>query len=264
MSRIIYLLILILATAISQAQTPSELRHKKLIADQQFVLRNTRVDSIKNDTTGLAGSSKTLLTANAVYDFVAGRSGAIPTLQQVLTAGSYLTQPITITGTGQLTINLDTILLINDNSCPDCYLMISPDEVKLASANDIILAGNISLPMVNAANSTPSNHISDSMLVIKANHYVGYRSVPFGLRVSTSLDFPSTNAGTNSDLTITLIGAVAGDIVVLGTPNSSVSNNSCYTAWVSAANTVTVRFNNYGSIAAVDPASGNFKVSILK
>jgi len=36
------------------------------------------------------------------------------------------------------------------------------------------------------------------------------------------------------------------------------------TAFISAADTVTVRFNNYQLLTAIDPASGTFRVSVLK
>jgi hypothetical protein len=84
-----------------------------------------------------------------------------------------------------------------------------------------------------------------------------------GLTGSATLDFGSTAAQTSSDLTITVTGASDGDVVSLGVPNASVNADTNYTAWVSAANTVTVRFNNYSS-AAVDPASGTFKVFVTK
>lgn len=87
--------------------------------------------------------------------------------------------------------------------------------------------------------------------------------IPISLQGSATLNFPNTTAGTSSDLTITVTDAALSDAVVLGTPNGSVNGSSCYTAWVSAANTVTVRFNNYSS-GAIDPASGTFKVTILK
>jgi hypothetical protein len=54
-----------------------------------------------------------------------------------------------------------------------------------------------------------------------------------------------------------------GDAVFLGVDNGSVSGGTSFTAWVSAANTVTVRFNNYSG-AAVDPASGTFRVAVMK
>lgn len=83
------------------------------------------------------------------------------------------------------------------------------------------------------------------------------------LTSTATLDFGSTTAQTSSDLTITLNGAVDGDVVLLGIPSASITANTSFTAWVSAANTVTVRFNNY-SAATVDPASGTFRISVLK
>jgi hypothetical protein len=80
---------------------------------------------------------------------------------------------------------------------------------------------------------------------------------------SAALDFPNTLAQTSSDLTIAVTGAAVGDVVSLGIPSAAVNANSEYTARVSAANTVTVRFNNY-SIAAINPASGTFKVIVFK
>ncbi len=84
------------------------------------------------------------------------------------------------------------------------------------------------------------------------------------LTATAVLNFPNTAAGASSDLTIALPGAAIGDIVGLGVDNASVNANSCYTAWVSAANTVTVRFNNYQLLAAIDPAAGTFRVNVTK
>lgn len=84
------------------------------------------------------------------------------------------------------------------------------------------------------------------------------------LTASATLNFPSTAASSSSDLTITVTGAADGDIVSIGVPNVSVNANSCFTAWVSATNTVTIRFNNYQTVGAIDPASGTFKVSVIK
>jgi hypothetical protein len=83
------------------------------------------------------------------------------------------------------------------------------------------------------------------------------------LKGSATLDFGSTAAQSSADLTITVTGAADGDTVDVGAPNASVNANTSYYAWVSAANTVTVRFNNYSS-GAVDPASGTFKVTVNK
>lgn len=78
---------------------------------------------------------------------------------------------------------------------------------------------------------------------------------------SAALDFPSTILTAVADLTITVTGAALNDPVILGVPNGSVTATATYTAWVSAANTVTVRFSPK---ATEDPASGTFKVSVIK
>lgn len=80
------------------------------------------------------------------------------------------------------------------------------------------------------------------------------------LRGQTGLDFPSTAAGTSSDLTITVTGATTDDAVSIGL-NGTVPSNGIFYAWVSASNTVTVRFSNNGLVSAIDP--GSITVSVL-
>lgn len=81
---------------------------------------------------------------------------------------------------------------------------------------------------------------------------------------SATLDFPNTVRLNSADLTITVTGAATGDPVILGVPTASAIADGVYTAWVSATNTVTVRFSNVGLTLDRDPASGVFKVSVLK
>lgn len=83
------------------------------------------------------------------------------------------------------------------------------------------------------------------------------------LTATATLDFPSTAAQSSSELTITVTGAADGDVVSIGVPNASSNANSCFTARVSAANTVTVKFNNYSS-GSIDPVSGTFKPTVFK
>lgn len=83
------------------------------------------------------------------------------------------------------------------------------------------------------------------------------------IKASATLDFPSTPAHSNSDLTVTVTGAAVGDVVTVAPALAAISAHSCYTAWVSAVNTVTVRFNNYNT-AAADPASATFNVIVSK
>jgi hypothetical protein len=76
--------------------------------------------------------------------------------------------------------------------------------------------------------------------------------------------FPLTPGFTSSDVVFGLaFGALPGDVVQLGIDPASVLPNSSFTAWISAADTLTVRFNNYGA-AAQQPPNGNFNVSIIR
>lgn len=85
-----------------------------------------------------------------------------------------------------------------------------------------------------------------------------------GLTAAASLDFPSTAVGAVSNLTVTVTGAALNDVVSLGVPNGSVPLTGDFSAWVSAANTVTVRYTNNSTTTAQDPASGTFKVFVTK
>lgn len=99
---------------------------------------------------------------------------------------------------------------------------------------------------------------TDGNYVVKVDsNTISYNKI---LEASATLDFPSTLAGAVSDLTIALTGAVVGQTVELGIPASTVG---VYTAFVSAADTVTVRFNNT-TAGTVDPASGTFTVKIIQ
>ena len=77
---------------------------------------------------------------------------------------------------------------------------------------------------------------------------------------TATLNFASILAAGSEDLTITVTGAVVNDTVTLGLP-ATVLAGAIFNAWVSAANTVSVRCNNAGSIA-VDPASATYRVGV--
>lgn len=94
------------------------------------------------------------------------------------------------------------------------------------------------------------------------NFIVGGGAAVTGILSATAtLNFDLT-ALTVEDLTITVTGAADGDVVTLGVPNGSVTTSVQYTAWVSAADTVTVRART--SAAGENPASGTFRATIFK
>jgi hypothetical protein len=80
-----------------------------------------------------------------------------------------------------------------------------------------------------------------------------------------TLNFPSTAAQSSSDMTVIMSGSdiVEGDAVIVRPMNAVIMPNSSYTAWVSGNAQVTVRFNNYSSVAQ-DPPSGIFKFTLIQ
>lgn len=84
------------------------------------------------------------------------------------------------------------------------------------------------------------------------------------LIATSTLDFANTAAGTATDLTVTVTGAVDGDPVMIGIPNGSTAANGHFVGWVSSSGVVTVRFLNNNLLTALNPASGSFKVMVMK
>ena len=127
-----------------------------------------------------------------------------------------------------------------------------------------------------SANTAPLKFTSGSNLTTPENGAVEYDGTNYfatsggtrytlakTLTTTSALNFAATAAQSSSDMTVTVTGAADGDAVSLGVPNSAVSANSAYTAWVSATDTVTIRFNNYSS-GSVNPAAGTFRISVIK
>ncbi len=86
--------------------------------------------------------------------------------------------------------------------------------------------------------------------------------VPITLSAQATLDFASIASNQSEDLTITVTGASLGDVVALGIPDVATSEGVIF-GWVSADNTVTVRFHN-SSGGNHDPEAGVFKVLVFK
>jgi hypothetical protein len=78
---------------------------------------------------------------------------------------------------------------------------------------------------------------------------------------SSTYNPPSIAAGAGATTTLTVPGAAFGDVVVAAF--SADIQGLTVSAWVSAANTVSVRFQN-GTTAAVDLASGTLSARVLK
>jgi hypothetical protein len=82
------------------------------------------------------------------------------------------------------------------------------------------------------------------------------------LGASAALNFASIAAAAQEDLTITVTGAAANNAVILGLPVAPTAG-LVFNAFVSAANTVTVRATNI-TAAAIDPASATYSVVVIQ
>jgi hypothetical protein len=138
---------------------------------------------------------------------------------------------------------------------PTAYLQIAAGTASAGTAPLKINAGtNLTTPEDGAIEYDGT----DYFLTVSTTRYILTRS----LGATAVLDFGNTLASTSSDLTVSVTGAAVGDAVSIGIP-AAPNANSSFTAWVSASDVVTVRFNNYSTLP-IDPSSGTFKVRIIK
>lgn len=250
------------------------------------------------DVLSLKGTTANATTTVAGIKFLVGNNGATTAMQIFnngnVGIGSAPAATTRLRSTGSSTSNTDYSFYGENSSSANTFSVSNSGIVTAgiaANANNTSFLslgksffGGSTTPtavlMIRAgtasANTAPLKFTSGTNLTTPEAGAVEFDGTNFFGTISTTrytfaktltntatLDFASTNAQTSTDLTITVTGAATGDVVILGVPNGSVNANTCFTAWVSATNTVTVRFNNYSS-GAVDPASGTFRVSVAQ
>lgn len=81
------------------------------------------------------------------------------------------------------------------------------------------------------------------------------------LVTTATLDFASIAAAAVGTLTATVTGAVVGDFAVVSPP-AALTAGLVHSAFVSAANTVTIRLIN-GTASAIDPASATWGIAVI-
>lgn len=122
--------------------------------------------------------------------------------------------------------------------------------------------GSLILSYYTTAGAATIGTLTEAMRVNASGVTIGSSGTAIVASYSSTatLDFGNIIAAASADLTITVTGAAVGDVVALGPP-SAPDASITYTAFVSAANTVTVRSHNVGSLA-VDQASATFRATV--
>ncbi len=181
---------------------------------------------------------------------------------------------------GKLITSAAGTYLLSGATSTNIGLGLTPGGIRVGPISGIHTAATayLHLPAGTATASTgPLKFTSGTNLTTPENGAVEYDGTNYfvtsgstrytlakTLTATATLDFGSTAASSSTDLTITVTGAADGDSVIVTPPNGSVVANSIYTAWVSSANTVTVRFSNLDILNAADPASGTFRAVVFK
>ena len=166
--------------------------------------------------------------------------------------------------------NFKTGLRIN-NAAPAGHFLYSPSGTNFVSTSlgsvSALLDGNTGIVTIGSNDSTtiiesggtPRITITDTGVISTPSG-----TIPSVLSNSATLDFIDTAPGECSNLTITVTGATDGDEVALGIPTASMPANGSFFAYVSGADTVTVRYCNNQLVGNLNPASGTFKVKVIK
>jgi len=186
--------------------------------------------------------------------FQINSSGAIVAVTGITTTGGY-----TQTGTGVNTFTGTTNINTTGSNLTNIGRVVLSAGTATANTAPLKFTSgtNLTTPEAGAVEWNGTNLFLTTSGGVR-------QTINQGLTATATLDFASTNNADYIDLTVTVTGANLNDVVSLGIPNGSVpAANSNFTAWVSAANTVTVRFNNNSGVAQ-DPASGSFKVFVTK
>lgn len=133
---------------------------------------------------------------------------------------------------------------------------IAKDIVR-TNQKGVVSDGMLANAKVDLAGDTMTGELEVPSLVVN-----GGTSLTGILSATAELDFGSIATNSSAELTVTVTGAAAGDIAMLGPP-AALTADLVFFCFVSAADTVTVRAVN-ATGGAIDPDSGTYRVAVLQ
>lgn len=192
-----------------------------------------------------------------------GSSSATPTALLHVNSGATTLAPFKIASGSLLTTPEESAIeFLTDK----WYLTITTGAArKEFTLNDAALtSGRVSFSTTNGRQTDSSALTFAGSTLTATQLQIGTGATVTGHLTGTgTLNFGSIAAGANEILTITVTGSADGDVVMIGVPNGSMTAGLVFTAWVSAANTVSVQCYN-STAGALDPASGTFRASVIR
>jgi hypothetical protein len=149
--------------------------------------------------------------------------------------------------------------------CNQAGSYITLESGNQAEAIRILSSGNVgigttaplSLLSVNGEAGLKSAVITNSVAV------GGGTAITAIYSAAAELDFPSIASQSSANLTITVTGAGTNSVVAVSKADGALTGHIVLEAWVSSADTVTVRALN-ATAGAIDPATGSYRVTVFQ
>lgn len=115
---------------------------------------------------------------------------------------------------------------------------------------------------------TPSPNATLQIVgTVEVGNSIWSRTISNVLGGNFTYSFPTTAAQSSSDISVSLGGPSltdGQDDVLVEVPNAVMTSvTGCFSAWVSGAHAITVRFNNYSSTSQTPPASTTYYFTII-
>jgi hypothetical protein len=225
------------ATNATTATTASGLANTSGAGASVIAALTTNAGALTNNTTG---------TASNVTGVVAAVNGG--TGQSAYTVGDVLFANTTTT-LSKLSPNASGNVLTSNGAG------VAPSW-QAPAGGGITLSGNNAWTGTNSWSNT-STFTGAVQVGTSGNAMTGIFSA------TSAEDFGPMNDGDCEDNTMTVTGAAVDDPVFISVPTASADAGVQYTAWVSAANTVTIRACKDTESANSNPASGTFRAVVF-
>jgi hypothetical protein len=188
-----------------------------------------------------------------------------------------LTLAAAVSGSGSVYNDVGLWLLAQANAAYRTGIYFSADSVVdygidmvnvTGSQTPIRLANNRPIKARNAADSADVDLISlntSNQTYLPGPIIVGSGGTAVSkiLSAQASLNFGVILANDSADLTATVTGAAVTDTLI-ATPPSGYGAPLVFNAWISAADTVTVRLANPDTVNSADPGALNWRFTVIK